>query len=855
MNNAKKIISILFFLIITKVFVFSQNSKFGESNIPFSTDSINLTIWNGETYIPFFVKGMNLGISVPGKFPGQLEATKEQYGRWFEQIKEAGYNSIRLYTLHFPHFYEVLDSFNNANPKNPLFFFQGVWLEEEMENYNQDLYFFDDFFTNEIEENIDCVHGNRTIEERPGKAWGDFNVDASNWLIGYIIGREVHPGEVLYTNEVNISENSFSGDFLSISNCSPAEAFITKKMNHVIDYENENYAAQHPVSFSSWPTLDPIEHPLEQNQWEDTISINLSLIDASNAQAGIFISYHAYPYYPDFISKDINYQDFQDAWGKNTYLGYLNDLKSHYPNFPLIIAEFGVPSSWGIAHYSASGMNHGGQTHSEQAEDVIRMLGNIQTSNCGGGIQFAWIDEWFKRTWITDPIDFMQNRRVLWHNITAAEQNFGLIEFSKSLTFQTLEAYSEMSPITKVEAAVDYAFLHLKLSLYQQFDVLDEIWLGIDTYNSELGESILPNGQEISNRAEFALKITNYSAELYVTQAYDLFGIWHQTSEDYQLYHSIATDGEPWRLVRWKNNDGVENVQYIGNLVVNKNFLPQTSKDAVTIYPNYIEIKIPWSLLQFVDPSEMIVFDDNRETNEVETTTSDGIAFSIFYKYFAEEITNRYSWEFWNHALEAEENLKKTYYIIKNNLYLFNNHAIAVADSFNTQNAFPFEIDEYSAVLKNDFDLDGDYFEVLQLENCENGVVDLDLNGSFTYTPNYGFSGIDNFTYCIYDGQSLSNEAKVYISVDEPVMDIFENNETQANLKIYPNPASENLYIECYENIEEIEIFDFSGTKVLARKEDSQKLTVNITNLDAGIYFVKTKSKTKYLLKKVVVLK
>lgn len=40
-------------------------------------------------------------------------------------------------------------------------------------------------------------------------------------------------------------------------------------------------------------------------------------------------------------------------------------------------------------------------------------------------MQFAWIDEWFKRTWITDPIDYLGERRPLWHNATAAEQNFG----------------------------------------------------------------------------------------------------------------------------------------------------------------------------------------------------------------------------------------------------------------------------------------------------------------------------------------------------------------------------------------------------------------------------------------------
>ena len=65
-------------------------------------------IWNGFNYIPIFMKGINLGVSVPGTQPGELAATTEDYRRWFALIKEAGYNTIRLYTLHYPRFYDEL---------------------------------------------------------------------------------------------------------------------------------------------------------------------------------------------------------------------------------------------------------------------------------------------------------------------------------------------------------------------------------------------------------------------------------------------------------------------------------------------------------------------------------------------------------------------------------------------------------------------------------------------------------------------------------------------------------------------------------------------------------------------------
>ena len=33
-------------------------------------------IWNGKEYIPVFVKGINLGVSIPGTQPGNLAASR-----------------------------------------------------------------------------------------------------------------------------------------------------------------------------------------------------------------------------------------------------------------------------------------------------------------------------------------------------------------------------------------------------------------------------------------------------------------------------------------------------------------------------------------------------------------------------------------------------------------------------------------------------------------------------------------------------------------------------------------------------------------------------------------------------------
>ncbi|MDX5435828.1 MAG: hypothetical protein LPK03_01460 [Pontibacter sp.] len=599
---------------------------------PFSVNSTHLTVWNGEKYVPIFLKGINMGIATPGTFPSELAASRADYGRWFQLIRDAGFNNIRLYTLHYPRFYEVIDSFNLANPQSPLLFFQGVWLEEELPGYDENLFYLSPYFKREIEENVDCVHGNRTIAARPGKAHGTYKTDVSKWLLGYIIGREVHPPEVIHTNEKHPTHTSHNGRFLSIKDVNPAEAWTVEHLDYLLSTEMDKYKTQRPVSFSSWPTLDPLSHPLELNTYEDMASIDISKMDWSKAKAGYFASYHAYPYYPDFVSRDPEYASYSDYLGQNSYIGYLTALKKHYKNVPLIIAEFGAPSSWGVAHYAQNGVHHGGMDEETQGKYNLRLLQNIEAAGGGGGIQFALMDEWFKRTWVTDQMDFNPDRRILWHNVTAAEQNFGLLGFKKAGPATTpWQTFCNDCPVKSVEAGADFGYLNMKLNIGKPMLVNDTLWVALDTYDAALGEKLLPNGKRIGNGAEFVLMVTNYKAELYVTEAYDLYGIWHRTSTEKQLYRSIATDGAPWRIVRWKNNNNEQEVQYVGSMRVNRLGLPPSSLDAVTITDNAIDIKLPWTLLNFTDPSTATVMHDNRSTPEREVRVSDGIAATIFY--------------------------------------------------------------------------------------------------------------------------------------------------------------------------------------------------------------------------------
>ncbi|MFT6029337.1 MAG: VCBS repeat-containing protein, partial [Oleiphilaceae bacterium] len=72
-------------------------------------------------------------------------------------------------------------------------------------------------------------------------------------------------------------------------------------------------------------------------------------------------------------------------------------------------------------------------------------------------------------------------------------------------------------------------------------------------------------------------------------------------------------------------------------------------------------------------------------------------------------------------------------------------------------------------VLANDSDIDGDSLTVSSV-SATNGSVDINSDGTLTYTPNTDFSGEDIISYAISDGQGGTASASVVVTIN-PVSD------------------------------------------------------------------------------------
>jgi YVTN family beta-propeller protein len=91
---------------------------------------------------------------------------------------------------------------------------------------------------------------------------------------------------------------------------------------------------------------------------------------------------------------------------------------------------------------------------------------------------------------------------------------------------------------------------------------------------------------------------------------------------------------------------------------------------------------------------------------------------------------------------------------------------LAVDDTYSTTMDVPLVVPA-PGVLGNDDDINGDSLTAVLDTAPVVGVVDLSLDGSFTFTPTVGWSGLVTFTYIANDGVNDSNVATVTITVDE----------------------------------------------------------------------------------------
>lgn len=627
------------------------NSRFSSGSTPVSPENPRFRVTDtgfevadetGE-FNPLALRGINLGMAIPGRFPGEAAITREEYDRWLTSMGELNANVVRVYTVHPPPFYRALAEYNRTHA-DPIYLIHGNWIGEEDLLSAGDAFDLSETFDRSLRRVIDVVHGATTIEPAPGRASGPFDADVSPYVLGYLVGIEWPPAVVVETNEKNESDG-YDGQYLDSTVDRPFERWLTARLDNAIAYEMGEYNTQRPTAFTNWPTTDPLEHPYEPFRSEDAVSVDPDAIVATDEyDAGTFAAYHVYPYYPPFLNETPAYREYEDHRGEpNSYAGYLDDLVETTEH-PLAVAEFGVPSSRGLSQRDVHGRDQGRHTETEQGEIVAAMYEDIREAGTAGGIVFSWQNEWFKRTWNFAPLSD-PNRRPEWSNVQTPEQHFGLLAFDPATAVpldgsadawsdavvgtpsaqprQPSDEPTDSEELTALRATSDEAYLSIRLEFADLAADLD--WERVN-YLLTFGltgrrETSLPyDVGAMSPSADFVVRLGGPDASrLTVDAQYDAFAYQYGEEAGLDLSRYRAPDDGRFTPIRTVINRGYtvpesdESVPFeaieTGTLRYGNGNPDAASYDSladVYVSPSNdaVELRIPWLLLNVADPSQ-----------------------------------------------------------------------------------------------------------------------------------------------------------------------------------------------------------------------------------------------------------
>lgn len=701
------------------------------------TDEDTIYMERDGKYEPFEIRGVNLGVGIPGHFATDYAIDEETYLRWFGYIQKLGANTIRVYTILQDDFYNAFYTYNSAREEQglePLWLIHGAWVNDYVQNSHRDAYD-DDFLQALLDDSktmVDVLHGERSLALGRGLGSGSYRRDVSPWVIGYILGVEWEDVTVAYTNETYPERNQYHGVYMETTeDATPFEAILAQVGDSIIEYETERYRQQRLVAFSNWPTTDPFLYPADiTNFFMKCAQVDVEHIQTTEAfLSGSFASYHVYPYYPDYLHNILDPMGAVDSWGRdmseyyyttdggvpyekmmtgdervdyydldghlNTYYAYLRML-NEYHTIPVVISEYGVSTGRGMAQRDYyTGRNQGRMTEREQGYALIDCYEDIMNAGSAGSCIFTWQDEWFKRTWNTMANVDLDNTPY-WSDYQTNEQYFGLLAFDpgeeESICYVDGDL-SEWQPEDVVletgQGALSMKYDEKFLYFYVEAEGFrpgeDALYLPIDT-TPKTGSTYCENYDLTFERpSDFVIYIhTVEDSRIVVQERYEaLRAVFARATERLDPYiNPVDADTPVFTNIElvlqlfaeeqgMLGDDAVMYETYETGALRHGIANPESEDfDSLADFcftDGGVEIRIPWQLLNFANPSEMMIHDDYYENYGVEYIHIDemyvGLAVGGDTKYRIPMAA--FQLEGWGKTVTYHERLKESYYILQ----------------------------------------------------------------------------------------------------------------------------------------------------------------------------------------------
>lgn len=538
-----------------------------------------------------------------------------------------------------------------------------------------------DEFKKNIKTTIDAIHGNK-IPTLSSNSKKNYETNISKYVIGYTIGNELAYDDIIYSEIMNDLKD-FKGKYVHAKdNASDTEKYLSYIADYLVEYESKNYKEQRIINFVS--VEDDIMKFLRDG-YVNKKNTEKRFIDIENIEktedfkSGIFVSYNV------SIAKD------ESLINKNILHKYFTELNK-YHSVPVVISEYSVPSARMAGDFIKNDKK-GYITEKEQGNMLIEAYNAIKESGCAGGILFEWQDSWYRSSWNTKEL-FTLDKSAYWSNAQVFSQNFGLLSFEpgdeKKVSYpdESINEWEENNLIDSNDELTlsmkeDEKYLYFLVKFNKPIDKGDRIYIDLDVTPNSGVNRYEEKKLTFENNVDFIIDLGKENSRVLVHEYYDTFKFIESRNELKVDPNKINVEknGQGFSVVKLyykeKSYSEVTNTfkdsksYETGKLVLGNGNPKSEEFNSVADYyinDNYIELRIPWGLLNFKDPSTKSIIDNFYETFSFDSKKIDYINVGVTRKNTNEEgsrlASKKFKLDSWVKP-KYHERLKESYYMLK----------------------------------------------------------------------------------------------------------------------------------------------------------------------------------------------
>lgn len=564
-------------------------------------------VLKGNKWTSLSLKGFNINASMPGDQPGVYTRDVSVYNRFLTEIASMGGNCIRTKDLLPPEFYRTLYEYDHAHPDKPIYFLQSIDVPDSVQSKDYAGKDAQNLLKQNVKTVVDAVHGKATVTKSDEQSASVYTNDVSPYLLGYIVNPGLSAAAVQTLNQANPGYH-YDGVYVS-SNNSCAESVEAMLCDTVYTYQQQQYGYITPVGALGNAAL------LQGFPW--TPQAQEARFDAGSLKASdktkgsFFVSYDLDPSAAYFLNNTATFASYADEQGTFAFGGFVHAVKATEAAYPLLINGMSLSTNVNAFEQETT-VN--GLSESDQGNGLVRMLKTAKKEGYIGALISDLDDQWSVASQQTVPYTIPQKDKPLWQDALDPLQNTGVIAVEPTSPSQVNLSLKDNGLMQELQLSADAKYLYATVVLNReiQYDT-EQLFIGLDTYQRNNGEYRYDPSYFATSLSgmEYIVKFdSKSSAGLYVTPSYNRSKGTFASAESYTgAFNYIAS-------LKYGSFDSSDGELY------------QTGST--------IHVRIPWGLLNFTDPSQKIVLDDNRTPAQIvadpfglKTVASDGMLVSL----------------------------------------------------------------------------------------------------------------------------------------------------------------------------------------------------------------------------------